>query len=185
MITLGEAWDWYSSTRSCLLLFARIGRRHWESFPDDSPLWRDDAFRQLQSNTIARDTDLGLEHLDDLAVMVFFSAFEAIVRERVLAKLQAERDRILGQIAGDREDVGGKILAGVVDASVEEIRKKAFHRVLEIFKAMDAGLVEEVNQVRRYRNWVAHGRRSERPTSVDPTTAHERLTRFLETMTDG
>jgi len=53
---------------------------------------------------------------------------------------------------------------------------------LEIFQGLDAGLVEEVNQVRKYRNWVAHGRHAARPDSVDPETAYTRLDRFLKAM---
>jgi len=42
--------------------------------------------------------------------------------------------------------------------------------------------MEEVNQVRRYRNWVAHGRRDGPPAAVDPRTAYDRLQRFLDRM---
>jgi hypothetical protein len=50
--------------------------------------------------------------------------------------------------------------------------------VLLLF-SFDVNLTEEVNQVRRYRNWVAHGRRMEQPAAVDPATAYDRLKRFL------
>jgi hypothetical protein len=43
--------------------------------------------------------------------------------------------------------------------------------------------VEEVNQVRQYRNRVAHGRRGNPPFSLDPETASERLKRFLDRFT--
>ena len=41
-------------------------------------------------------------------------------------------------------------------------------------------LVEEVNQVRKYRNWVSHGKRGERPDNVEPPMAFDRLRRFLQ-----
>ena len=172
MMDLDEAWRWYSSTRESLLSFARLGRKHWDNFPDESPLWRDDSFRSLDSKTIIRDSDLGLEHLDDFAVMVFFSVFESIVRDRVVKQAEQERG-----------DVRQELLIGLINATLLDLRKRSFYRVLDVFKGMDAGLVEEVNQVRRYRNWVAHGRRSARPFPVNPATAFQRLRRFLEGMT--
>jgi len=39
--------------------------------------------------------------------------------------------------------------------------------------------IEEVNQVRRYRNWVAHGRRAEPAEYVTPPAAYRRLRAFL------
>jgi hypothetical protein len=61
-----------------------------------------------------------------------------------------------------------------------DIEQGSFFNVLEPYKDLDANLVEQVNQVRRYRNWVAHGRRTEQPAAVDPKTAYDRLKQFLE-----
>jgi hypothetical protein len=33
----------------------------------------------------------------------------------------------------------------------------SFFAVLQSYKGPDDNLIEQVNQVRRYRNWVAHG----------------------------
>jgi hypothetical protein len=64
--------------------------------------------------------------------------------------------------------------------ALEAIEVGSFFRVLEPYKSEGhADLIEEVNQVRRYRNWVAHGRRGEQPPSVAPRMAYERLSRFL------
>jgi hypothetical protein len=62
----------------------------------------------------------------------------------------------------------------------EGIEHGSFFEVLEPYKDFDADLIEQVNQVRRYRNWVAHGRRTEQPAAVNPTTAYDRLKRFLD-----
>jgi hypothetical protein len=62
---------------------------------------------------------------------------------------------------------------------IERLRDGSFFHVLEPFKEPDHDLVEQVNQVRRYRNWVAHGRRGDAPAFVDPPGAYDRLTRFL------
>jgi len=65
------------------------------------------------------------------------------------------------------------------DDMKEGITHGSFFKVLEPYKDFDANLIEEVNQVRRYRNWVAHGRRTEQPAAVNPTTAYGPLKRFL------
>jgi uncharacterized protein YutE (UPF0331/DUF86 family) len=62
----------------------------------------------------------------------------------------------------------------------DTIEHGSFYRVLEAYKILDPNLIEEVNQVRRYRNWVAHGRRGVPPDNVGPEAAYDRLGRFLE-----
>ena len=162
MMTLEDAWDWYETTRSQLHRFARLGRKLWDRLPEDNPLWKDDDFKSLEPDTIRSDSESSREHLDDFAVTILFSVFEATVR-----------DRVLKQIADERASIGPKLLAGVIDASLRDLRKRGFYRILDVFKGIDAGLVEEVNQVRRYRNWVAHGRRAAPSPSIrrSPTIA--------------
>lgn len=67
----------------------------------------------------------------------------------------------------------------------ESVRQGSFFRILATYKPDDAGLVEEINQVRRYRNWVAHGRRGEQPAQVTPRVAYDRLRRFADWVTRG
>lgn len=65
---------------------------------------------------------------------------------------------------------------------LQAVSEGSFFRVLEPFKReASADLIEPVNQVRRYRNWVAHGRRQDkRPGAVvSPVEAYERLSVFL------
>jgi hypothetical protein len=63
----------------------------------------------------------------------------------------------------------------------DQIEQGSFFRVLQAYKpSIDNDLVEQVNQVRKYRNWVAHGRRgSETPASVTPLAAYDRLRALL------
>jgi hypothetical protein len=102
-------------------------------------------------------------------MLLLFSVFEATIRERVLAEVEAELPP-LRHVAIKRALVEMK----------EGIEHGRFFKVLEPYKDFDANLIEEVNQVRRYRNWVAHGRRTEQPAVVNPTTAYDRLQRFLD-----
>jgi hypothetical protein len=101
-------------------------------------------------------------------VLLLFSVFEALVRDQVLAD-------VVNELPQPQQPA----LRHAVTALKEGIEHGSFFRVLEAYKGMDVNLIEEVNQVRRYRNWVAHGRRGGIDNAVDPKTAYDRLQRFL------
>jgi hypothetical protein len=63
-----------------------------------------------------------------------------------------------------------------------QLEEGSFFRVLEPYKDGHANLVEEVHQVRRYRNWVAHGKKGKQPDSIEPAAAYKRLGQFLEVL---
>jgi hypothetical protein len=168
-MTLEDAWKWYVTTKRQLELFGRIGRKHWNDLPWDGALGRDDQLKTLDAGDITDRTDFSLEHLDDFAILVLFSAFESVVREQVLTMIEEERKR-----------QARFLVVRILDEAREESKRGRVLRLLGFFKNHDAGLVEEVNQVRRYRNWVAHGRRTKPPAAVDPETTYDRLTRFLD-----
>ncbi len=110
-----------------------------------------------------------LGDLDDLCVLLLFSVFEATVRERVLA-----------DVVDELPIVRHPALVQAIATLKDSIGQGSFYRVLDPYKDLDVDLVEQVNQVRRYRNWVAHGRRGEPPESVTPNNAYLRLKRFLD-----
>jgi hypothetical protein len=147
----------------------RLGERHWDNLPWDGDLGCDNRLNKLTAAEILSSTQAVLEDLDDLCVLLLFSVFEATIRARVLADVEAELPP-LNHVAIKR----------ALEDMKESIEHGSFFRVLEPYKDSDANLIEEVNQVRRYRNWVAHGRRTEQPAAVNPTTAYDRLTRFLD-----
>lgn len=171
MRTLDDAWAWYKSTATYLGLMKRLGDLYWRDLPWEGKLGRDDRYRLLEAGAVTEGTQLGLDHLDDLAVLVLFSVFEATVRHQVLehvGRLQATA-------------IQHPFLAHGLEEMRQAVMEGSFFRVLESFKS-DArnNLIEEVNQVRKYRNWVAHGRRGDKPVAVDPRLAYDRLNRFLQ-----
>jgi hypothetical protein len=175
MNSLDEAWRWYRETRTQLSLFGRLGRSYWGELPWGGGLGRDSKFVDLEGKQVAVSSEFCLEHLDDLAVLVLFSVFEGTVRERVLTGIKLERANIK-----DRH------LLSILDSALDGIENGSFYNnVLRVFKVQDANLVEEVNQVRQYRNWVAHGRRSRLRADVSPKAAYERLKRFLALLDAG
>lgn len=171
MTSLGDAWRWYQSVREQSLTMRQLGRRHWEKLPWDGDLGRDNRLRQLKATEIDRRSGDVLQELDDLCVLLLFSVFEALVRGRVLADVRAVLP-----------NPGHPALELAIGELCDSLEQGSFARVLEPFKKKDPALVEEVSQVRRYRNWVAHGRRGTVREKVQPRMAYERLQRFLDTM---
>lgn len=106
-------------------------------------------------------------------MLLLFSVFEAIVRERALA-----------DVAAELPTVRHAALQHAVRTLNEALEHGSFYKVTEAYKSLDADLIEQVNQVRRYRNWVAHGRRGKPENAVDPNAAYARLQRFLERLAD-
>jgi hypothetical protein len=164
-----DAWRWYESARRLAQVMGRLGKKHWSNLPWDGGLGRDQHLIELTSAEILNDSQTILSDLDDLCVLLLFSVFEATIRERVLAEVEAELPA-LRHMAIKR----------AIAEMKEDIEHGSFFRVLEPYKDIDANLIEQVNQARRYRNWVAHGRRTEQPAAVSPATAYDRLKRFLE-----
>jgi hypothetical protein len=59
------------------------------------------------------------------------------------------------------------------------LEQGSFAKVTEASKALNPDLIEQVNQVPKYRNCVAPGRRGEPENAVDPKTAYYRLRRLV------
>lgn len=167
--SLADAWEWYESVKKLTLPMRQLGNKHWDSLPWEGDLGRDNRLRDLTSPDIAERSDTILADIDDLCVLLLFSVFEALVRERVLVDIAAE-------MPASRHPAIQRAIEGLM----ENIEHGSFFRVLESYKPLDIDLVEQVNQVRKFRNWVAHGRRGVPENAVDPLTAYKRLQRFLD-----
>ncbi|HTU92933.1 MAG TPA: hypothetical protein VMF69_22825 [Gemmataceae bacterium] len=131
--SLIDAWRWYEAARQLVQTMERLGRKHWNELPWDGDLGRDNHLNEMTSAKILDGSQTVLDDLDDLCVLLLFSVFEATIRKRVLAYVEAE-------------------LPPLRHATIK----------------------------RAYRNWVAHGRRTEQPAAVNPATAYDRLKRFLD-----
>jgi hypothetical protein len=169
MNTLGDAWRWYAAVKQQAKLARRLAAKHWGDLPWNDGLGRDVFLRELDPAQVVKEAEFITDELADLAVVVLFSVFEAAVRETVLAEIKPEV-----------EQLRHPALRHAADDARDWIAEGSFFRVLQPFKAEgQADLVEQVNQVRRYRNWVAHGRRGPPPATTTPEAAYERLQQFL------
>ncbi len=168
MRSLDDAWQWYEQTSNLLYLMQRLGKRYWKTLPWDGPLGHDENFNALAEETVDQQAASSLDSIDELAVIVLFSVFESVVREN------AQNSMKLALQAVDHP-----ILRTIGTRALDSIEKGPLAPILDSYKALDANLVMEVNQVRDYRNWVAHGKRGRPVANIEPKDAYRRLSRFL------
>jgi hypothetical protein len=173
MKTLADAWNWYVATKKHLELMQRLGQRHW-THPslEQASIWQDDDFKTLESRDIIAETTVSLKPIDNLAVVVLFSVFESRVRDYLIELIGPQAARITDPI-----------LREAADDALQGVREGSFYRrVLEPLKKqqrVSASLITQVDQVREYRNWVAHGARDAPTNNVTPRIAYNRLREFL------
>jgi hypothetical protein len=179
MKTLQDAWDWYKSARTNLERMQRLGSRHWN---DDSlkgtSIRKDERFKHIEADDLKREASIALDPIDDLGILVLFSVFESAVR-----------DYLAGVVKPLTSALEGTILHKVGEDALDGIQYGSFaFNVLEPLKKqkrITAELSEKVNQVRHYRNWVAHGKREPRDPKVINLNADDaflRLKEFLDTL---
>ncbi len=168
MKNLEEAWSWYEETTRALGVANRLGNLYWDELPWEGRMGKDEHLKEVDGPALAKAARNGKDELDDLAIVLFFSIFESIVRERIRAEVDLER-----------RTLQHPVLQNSAERTDQELDRGSFHRVLDLLKTYDLDLVEQVRQVRRYRNWVSHGRRGTPPQRLAPETAHRRLCAFL------
>jgi hypothetical protein len=175
MKTLGEAWVWYRAVKVGMSRLAHLSK-YWDDLPWSTgadwiaQLERDNVLKATSATELAAEAKLVKDQLDDLAVFVLFSVFESIIRDLVVQKVRPEVDQIRHTAL---KKVGMDFL--------EELAEGSFFQVLQPFKTTDThDAIEKVNKVRKYRNWVAHGRRGDEPIdNVRPEDAYEWLQAFV------
>jgi hypothetical protein len=164
MKTLDDAWQWYEKTRFLLKGMRRLAERYWNDLPWDGALGRDNVLGDVADTRLIEAADSGIAELDDLAIVGLFSAFEATVRERLRTEVEEEKQTITHPV-----------LMFASEEALRDIHRGSFAKVLQSLKHTDHHLVEQVRQIRRYRNWVSHGRRGEAPFILSPRSAYDRL----------
>jgi hypothetical protein len=172
--SLEDAQGWYEAVRKLVEMMDRIARRYWKEDIEEKTLketlYKDAHFKEFEAETIQDLAQLVLKDLDDLAVLLLFSVFEANVRDRTLEEMALELVT----------PPSHPTLVKAVDDAKEAVENGSFGRLTEAYKSLDSNLKTQVDQVRRYRNWVAHGRRGIPENNVNPERALKRLGDFLE-----
>lgn len=179
MTTLDEAWEWYRATAEGMKRLRHLSA-HWGLMPDRGEnqwvdrLLNDRVLGLLEPGKMSSDAEAVGEPLDDLAVLVLFSVFEANVRDLVHEQIRPEVAHL--------EHV---FLKRTGEDALQRVTEGSFFQVLEPFKSVATiDIIEKVNQIRQFRNWVAHGRRPLPPgkqlPEVKPKEAYGRLKDFLD-----
>jgi hypothetical protein len=83
MRTLQDAWSWCQENRRLVQLMSRLGRDYWGGMPWDE-MEKDESFRNLEGLAVEQRAEEVLLEIDDIAIFVLFSVFEASVRDHVL-----------------------------------------------------------------------------------------------------
>ena len=93
--SLEDAWRWYEAVSSLVGMMDRVARRYFHPKLGkqtlEDTLHRDD--KLLDSATIRDLAKRVTEDLDDLAVLLLFSVFEATVRVRTLEEMDRELEK--------------------------------------------------------------------------------------------
>ena len=170
---LEDARKWYENVRRLIGMMDRIAGKYWDSGVSHrtlgETLHRDERFRDLEAWQIKEMVEHVRKHLDDIGVLFLFSVFEAEVRGRILNKIEAELET----------PPSHPVLNKAIQDAKEAVKSGSFGRLTESYKQANSELVGNVDQVRHFRNWVAHGRRDDPVNNVDPESALERLNGFL------
>lgn len=167
---LDEAWNWYDAARESARALRLLGGKFWDDLSADHPVSRNSRLKELTGRQVAGWADTMLAELDDLGVLLPFSAFEGILRDRTAADVRAELAATYSRHPA---------VTQALEELLEAVQRGSAAKVIAAYKPLNHTLAEEVNQVRRYRNWVAHGRRGRAETRLTPEDAYDRLRRFL------
>jgi hypothetical protein len=175
MRTLDDAWAWYRAVAEGAKRLVHLSK-FWDALPWDKEddwvksLTRDNVLKDVNAQRMRDDARVTNE-LDDLAILLLFSVFEANIRDLVESQVQPEIAHLQH-----------RALKNAAEELLDSIREGSFGFLLARLKeATSNDLIAQVDQIRKYRNWVAHGRRDDmKPDNlVKPQQAYERLTAFL------
>ncbi|WP_148087562.1 hypothetical protein [Gemmata obscuriglobus] len=95
MRTLNDAWRWYQAVAEGMKRLTHIAK-FWGEFPwEQSDEWvarvkQNNVLRHVEAVQMSTEAKVVSDEHDDLAVLVLFSVFEAVVRDRLRSQLEPE-----------------------------------------------------------------------------------------------
>ncbi len=91
--SLEDAWEWYDAVRMLAQDMLRLAAK-WDTDEFQALVNRENHLRDRAGQELAARSTRILDDLDDLAVLLMFSVFEATVRDRARADVEREADSI-------------------------------------------------------------------------------------------
>lgn len=166
MSQLDETVAWYRTVKANQLLVSKVLKDHTKVVPETSP------FFGLSESEATRMLEESAAEVEDLTVVALVSFFEQLVIDSLRELTERTETDQTSPMMG--------ALAGFAFRDVERWR---FDDILKLFEApLQDGLLDQVRNIYRYRNWVAHGKRKQKPVVTDPVTAYEALSQFLSSV---
>jgi hypothetical protein len=142
----------------------RVLRNSPDTVPDTSPFFGKsltEATRMLEESSA---------EVDDLTVVALVSFFEQFMLD-YLQELAEQVGRTCST----------PLTCALVSHAFKDVERWRFSDVLRLFKGeVDPSLLDQVQSIYKYRNWVAHGKRKPKPVVTDPIKSYEALSLFLK-----
>jgi hypothetical protein len=158
----------YETTRNAFKVLYRCVRfgPAWQERP-----FRNTTFHRQEAGHVTERLNAANTELDKLTLFSLYAAFEARLRDHVSGHVGLLR------AAGTPDPQFGEALADEFGAFVGGPR---FGKLIELFDhAVGEELIAKAGAIRKFRHWMAHGRRGPAPPSVPPRAAYNTLTEFL------
>lgn len=162
-------WDAYQQAVSSLKIVRRV-----VTDPGISPpLVKGTVFDGMVPNLVDSTIDALQEHLDDQAVLSLYAAFESALR----GHLAAQAVYLKTHVSKPDSDFAIALAEEYESWCDEGIR---MDRVAHLFQpTVDQTLISQIGQIRKYRHWLAHGKRRSKPPQTTPTFTYGVLDALL------
>ena len=167
--------DWYVISRDSNYEMSRLAKENKNALSEKTIFYTMPVAKVIDSLRIAR------EEIDDFAILSMVAVFE----QKLLSVVEQIYNSIYSDVQKDFADLSGK--RELLEFFHEKTLKRwHFEDILELFKNfVDRDFLSQIKSIYKYRNWVAHGKYKNKPTSLDPLTVYEKLSEFLEMIEDN
>lgn len=150
-----------------------VKRTRESATTDDLHPFRNTYFHAMKPEQVYLRVEQAGKELEETAVLSLYAAFESSLRSHICTALLPS---LTGPALRHEEDVR---LTGAIRSWIDE--ELSMDKVISLFESsVGVEALARVGTVRKFRHWVAHGRRStKRPPDVSPKFAYEVLSTFL------
>ncbi|MCL4408019.1 MAG: hypothetical protein M1542_01500 [Thermotogae bacterium] len=160
--------EWYIISRDSNYEISRLIAESGSVFSNET------IFYTIPVTEIVKDLKIVREEIDDFAILSMVAVFEQ--------KLVSILEDVYAGIRENQEGLKSDLLEFFHEKA---LKRWHFEDILELFKDfVNDELFDQIKSIYKYRNWVAHGKYTEKPTSLDPITVYEKLSNFLETINE-